>query len=517
MKDKNGTPIRKQWRIATNSPDLAAALGGRTCHHEKGFVHARIEGSLTPLTALYPKQMCQVIIKSWYKGRTERSTIPVAVAEPNNRATWKRDPHALYIHPLREGVAVPNRGTPESVGLDFQSAHDHTVPAGDKATIGTGLAITIPKGVYGRIAPRSGLAAKHMIDIGAGVIDPDYTGEIKVVILNHSNSDFVIKKGDKIAQLILERVSILEPVICLQKPRATERGGQGFGSTDKGAPAASATFPSHMWSSTGSTEWLAMPRGADGSGHSPFLGLPPFSACVARPVPRKEAKLDPKAFAALEKEWKKLRDLGCWDQSRVREWRDVAAEAKREGTKVHVGRIFDICVEKNHELAEDDPNRKFKGRVVFEGCHVRDESNAWALFSEITSCPATMAAGKVADAYGLLQETRLKLATGNPRTRRRCSAEPRPGYVFPVTNGQRNGRACKTLYAPLFSHSTDIPMLEVSGSSTARPNLKRLDLYPSLTGPVFFVTRHLRPFSLSMLTISSKVARRLTSPKDGDS
>ena len=92
MKDKNGTPIRKQWRIATNSPDLAAALGGRTCHHGKGFAHARIEGSLTPLTALYPKQMCQTIIKSWYKGRTERSTIPVAVAEPNNRAAWKRPP-----------------------------------------------------------------------------------------------------------------------------------------------------------------------------------------------------------------------------------------------------------------------------------------------------------------------------------------------------------------------------------------------------------------------------------------
>ena len=158
-----------------------------------------------------------------------------------------------------------------------------------------------------------------MIDIGAGVIDPDYTGEIKVVIFNHSHSDFLIKKGDKIAQLILERVSILEPIICVQKPRATERGGQGFGSTDKGAPAASATFPSHSWSSTGNTEWFAMPRGADGSGHSPFLGLPPFSACVARPVPRKEAKLNPKAFAALEKEWKKLRDLGCWDQSRVRD------------------------------------------------------------------------------------------------------------------------------------------------------------------------------------------------------
>ena len=332
--------------IATNSPDLAAALGGRTCHHEKGFAHARIEGSLTPLTALYPKQMRQTIIKSWHKGRTERSTIPVAVRAQQPRCMEKRPPCAL--HPSSSG-----RGRcPLTAGLLKVLVWIFNRPM-------ITLASAIPEGVYGRIAPRSGLAAKHMIDIGAGVIDPDYTGEVKVVIFNHSNNDFVIKKGDKIAQLILERVSILEPIIRLQKPRATERGGQGFGSTDKGAPAAS-----------------AMPRGADGSGHSPFLGLPPFSACVARPVPRKEAKLDPKA----SKEWKKLRDLGCWDQSRVREWRDVAAEAKREGTKVHVGRIFDICVEKNHELAEDDPNRKFKGRVVFEGCQVRDESNAWALF-----------------------------------------------------------------------------------------------------------------------------------------
>ena len=142
---------------------------------------------------------------------------------------------------------------------------------------------TIPKGVYGRIAPRSGLAAKHMIDIGAGVIDPDYTGEVKVVIFNHSSNDFIIKEGDKIAQLILERVSILEPIICVQKPHTSGRGGQGFGSTDKGAPAASATFPSHMWSSTGSTEWFAMPRGSVPVSHA--LCLERRQSSIPRPSP----------------------------------------------------------------------------------------------------------------------------------------------------------------------------------------------------------------------------------------
>ena len=80
--------------------------------------------------------------------------------------------------------------------------------------------------------------------------------------------------------------------------------------------------------------------------------------------------------------------------------------------KIHVGRIFDICVEKNHELPEDDPNRKYKGRVVFEGCFVRDEIGQWALFSENTSCPATMAAGKMCDAHGLLPGNLLEVSDG---------------------------------------------------------------------------------------------------------
>ena len=124
-------------------------------------------------------------------------------------------------------------------------------------------------------------------------------------------------------------------------------------------------------------------------------------ACVARPVNKKEQAGNAKAKVALQKEWDKLTSQGCWDLSTVQEWFDVAARARKEGEKIHV-RVFDICVEKNHELPEDDPNRKYKGRVVFEGCFVRDEVGHWALFSENTSCPATMAAGKMGDAHGLL-------------------------------------------------------------------------------------------------------------------
>ena len=112
----------------------------------------------------------------------------------------------------------------------------------------------------------------------------------------------------------------------------------------------------------------------------------------------------------LQTEWDKLRKQVCWDESRVRELADVSAEAKRNGTKVHVGRVFDMCVEKNSELPPDNPNRKFKGRVVFEGCYVKDESNNWAIFAEIASCPAAMQAGRVTDAYGLMQNSSIEQA-----------------------------------------------------------------------------------------------------------
>ena len=129
-------------------------------------------------------------------------------------------------------------------------------------------------------------------------------------------------------------------------------------------------------------------------------------------VDRKERAINAKAMASLDKEWNKLISQKCWDYASVREWREVAAEADKQGIKAHVGRIFDICVEKNSELPEGDPNRKYKGRVVFEGCHVKDEHNNWAIFSEITSCPATMEAGKAADAFGLLPGHAIEVADG---------------------------------------------------------------------------------------------------------
>ena len=93
-------------------------------------------------------------------------------------------------------------------------------------------------------------------------------------------------------------------------------------------------------------------------------------AMVARPVGRKELLSNPKAQAYLDAEWEKLMKKKAWDMLSVREWEDASREAKKKNKKVHVGKVFEICVEKGSELPANDPLRKFKGRTVFQGNNV---------------------------------------------------------------------------------------------------------------------------------------------------
>ena len=100
--------------------------------------------------------------------------------------------------------------------------------------------MAVPNGTYGRIAPRSGLAWKKFIDVGAGVIDGDYRGEVGVVLFNHGADDLVVAAGDRVAQLVLERISFAEPTL-VESLEDTKRGAGGFGSTGVAQiPAASA-------------------------------------------------------------------------------------------------------------------------------------------------------------------------------------------------------------------------------------------------------------------------------------
>ncbi|MCR9103611.1 MAG: dUTP diphosphatase, partial [bacterium] len=99
--------------------------------------------------------------------------------------------------------------------------------------VNTGISIEMPVGVYARIAPRSGLAVKNRIAVGGGVIDPDYEGEIKVILFNHGDEDFVVNPGDRIAQIVLERVMLIDASVVPRKAkRGTDRGSAGFMATN---------------------------------------------------------------------------------------------------------------------------------------------------------------------------------------------------------------------------------------------------------------------------------------------
>ena len=137
---------------------------------------------------------------------------------------------SLGIKKLSFDALLPTRGSIGAVGYDLYSNCDGVIPTSERMLVSTGIAVVLPKGVYGRVAPRSGLAVKHGIQVGAGVIDPDYTGEVKVVLFNHGDKDFEVKRGERVAQLVLERCETpdVEEIGLLEE---TERGAGGFGST----------------------------------------------------------------------------------------------------------------------------------------------------------------------------------------------------------------------------------------------------------------------------------------------
>lgn len=137
----------------------------------------------------------------------------------------------LRFYKLTEKASTPTRGSDKAAGYDLYSAYDHVIPAHGQAVIPTDLQIALPDGCYGRVAPRSGLAVRHLIHVGAGVIDQDYRGNVGVVLLNFGNEEFVVKKGDRIAQLILERIFNLPWLESTLPLDNTARGLSGFGST----------------------------------------------------------------------------------------------------------------------------------------------------------------------------------------------------------------------------------------------------------------------------------------------
>ena len=139
------------------------------------------------------------------------------------------------------------------------------------------------------------------------------------------------------------------------------------------------------------------------------LGGKLFNAMVLRPVGRAEIESNPKAKEAMLKEWKGLRDQEVFDFSMVREYDDVVAEAKKK-KEVHMARVYGICVEKNYQLPEGNPGRKFKGRGVLLCNQVKNQHWEAAFFQDLGNSPASFEASRWADFYGCLPGHAVKLA-----------------------------------------------------------------------------------------------------------
>jgi len=163
-------------------------------------------------------------------------TIPeVEALEENLHSTFSmiqdKENERILLKKMHPDAIIPTRGTEEAAGHDLYMIEDQTISAKGQQVVKTGIFLRIPDGTYGRIAPRSGLAVKYGITVNTGVINQEYMGEIGVVLVNLFDQDYQIRQGDRIAQLIPEKIMKTE---CQEGTNLDEtgRGTRGFGSTE---------------------------------------------------------------------------------------------------------------------------------------------------------------------------------------------------------------------------------------------------------------------------------------------
>ena len=139
---------------------------------------------------------------------------------------------SLPVRRLRPEAVLPSRAYAGDAGLDLSAAEAVVLGPGERAVIGTGLAVAVPEGHAAFVQPRSGLAAKHGITIvnAPGLVDSGYRGEVKVVLLNTGDEPFAVAPGMRIAQLVVLPIATAEPIEVEELPR-TERGDRGYGSS----------------------------------------------------------------------------------------------------------------------------------------------------------------------------------------------------------------------------------------------------------------------------------------------
>lgn len=138
--------------------------------------------------------------------------------------------NALRFKQLDPRAVLPKRGSALAAGLDVCSIEELSIAPKQRVMARTGLAVAIPQGFYGRVAPRSGLAVKNGLDVLAGVIDSDYRGEVCCLLYNTGDETINLPAGSKICQLIVEQITTPEAEWAMDLDE-TARGAGGFGST----------------------------------------------------------------------------------------------------------------------------------------------------------------------------------------------------------------------------------------------------------------------------------------------
>jgi dUTP pyrophosphatase len=138
----------------------------------------------------------------------------------------------LPLKRLDPSIALPSYAREDDAGLDLRAVHDAALEPGGRALVGTGVAVAIPVGFAGFVLPRSGLALSQGVTVlnAPGLVDAGYRGELKVLLINHGAAPVAVRRGDRIAQLVIQRVERAQPIEVVELP-ASERGPGGFGST----------------------------------------------------------------------------------------------------------------------------------------------------------------------------------------------------------------------------------------------------------------------------------------------
>ena len=142
----------------------------------------------------------------------------------------------VQVEPEGEGLELPAYATPGAAGMDLRAAIDDetVIPPGGRELVTAGIRIAVPHGYEAQVRPRSGLAVRHGIAVlnSPGTIDSDYRGTVAVILANLGDEDFVLKRGDRIAQLVIAPVACAE-LVQVERLEESERGDGGFGHTGR--------------------------------------------------------------------------------------------------------------------------------------------------------------------------------------------------------------------------------------------------------------------------------------------